>query len=98
MKTEDGFEKQLFGITTIIKAFVTKDNKLFTSQGSAFYYNEEIPVGDVVNGRRWHKLDKQWLVTNRHVVLPTIEGVECVPDNFVFCFRTMMLLTFLVFH
>ena len=87
MKTEDGFEKQLFGLTTIIKAFVTKDNKLFTSQGSAFYYNEEIPVGDVENGRRWHKLDKQWLVTNRHVVLPTIEGVECVPDSFVFCFR-----------
>ena len=87
MKTEDGFEKQLYGITTIIKSVVTKDNKQFTSQGSAFYYNEEIPVGDVVNGHRWHKLDKQWLVTNRHVVLPTIEGVECVPDSFVFCFR-----------
>ncbi len=87
MGTEDCFDKRLFTMTTITIATVTKDGKKYSSQGSAFYYNEESPAEPGKTGPQWYKLDKHWLVTNRHVVLPKIDGVECVPDEFVFCLR-----------
>lgn len=87
MGTEDCFDSKLFTMTTITIASVTKDGKKYSSQGSAFYYNEQSPAEPGKTGPQWYRLDKHWLVTNRHVVLPKIDNVECVPDEFVFCLR-----------
>lgn len=87
MRTEDCFDKKLFTMTTITLATITKDGKKHSFQGSAFYYNEESPTDSEKTGPQWYKLDKHWLVTNRHVVLPKINDIECVPDEFVFCLR-----------
>ena len=87
MSNENQFERQLFAITTIIESVVMKDKEIYTSQGSGFYYNEMNPADPDKTGPQWYKLEKYWLVTNRHVVLPKIDGVECVPEKFVFCLR-----------
>lgn len=87
MGTEDSFDKKLFTMTTITIATIIKDGKKYSFQGSAFYYNEESPAEPGKAGPQWYKLDKYWLVTNRHVVLPKIDNVECVPDEFIFCLR-----------
>lgn len=87
MGTKDNFNGELFTMTTITIASVTKDGKKHTFQGSAFYYNEQSPAEPGKTGPQWYKLDRYWLVTNRHVVLPKIENVEHVPDEFVFCLR-----------
>ena len=87
MRTEDSFDQKLFTMTTITFAKITKDGKTHSSQGSAFYYNEETPTEPEKTGPQWYSLDRHWLVTNRHVVLPKIDDVECVPNEFIFCLR-----------
>lgn len=81
------FEHKLFSITTIIESSFIKDGKTYSSQGSGFYYNQVNPTDPNKSGAQWYALDKFWLVTNRHVVLPKIDGVECVPDRFDFFIR-----------
>lgn len=81
------FDQQLFTMTTIIYARVIKDGKAYTSQGSGFFYNEVTPADPEKKGPQWYKLEKFWLVTNRHVVLPKVDDIECVPDEFLFCLR-----------
>jgi len=86
-KNDNAFESQLFSITTIIKSILTKGGKTYCSQGSGFYYNQVSPSGPNIKGAQWYALDKSWLVTNKHVVLLNIDGVECVPDRFDFFIR-----------
>lgn len=86
-KNDSSFERQLYSITTIIESSLIKDGNTYLSQGSGFYYNQVSPSDPNKSGPQWYKLDKFWLVTNRHVVLPIIEGIECVPDKFTFCIR-----------
>ena len=76
MGTEDCFDSKLFTMTTITIASVTKDGKKYSSQGSAFYYNEQSPAEPGKTGPQWYRLDKHWLVTNRHVVLPKIDNIS----------------------
>lgn len=87
MDSKDRFEHQLFAITTITEATVIKDGKAYISQGSGFYYNEMSPADPTKSGPQWYALEKYWLVTNRHVVLPKIDNIECVPEKFIFCLR-----------
>jgi hypothetical protein len=84
---EHNFVKQLFSITTLIQTKVIKEGKHYSSQASGFFYNEVTPRGPVIQGKRFGKLEKFWLITNRHVALPKINGIECLPDSFVFCIR-----------
>ena len=86
-KNNNTFENQLFSITTIIDASYTKDGRIFKSQGSGFYYTQMTPADSNKQGLQWHKVEKHWLVTNRHVVLAKIDDTECVPDEFTFCIR-----------
>lgn len=87
MNKENTFEQQLFSITTIINSEITLDGTKYNSQGSGFYYVEETPSDKDKTGPQWYKLDKFWLVTNRHVVLFNMAGKEYLPDSFTFCFR-----------
>ena len=86
-QNDNSFERQLFSITTIIESSLTKDGKTYSSQGSGFYYNQVSPSDPNKSGPQWYTLDKFWLVTNRCVVLPKIDGVECLPDRFDFFIR-----------
>lgn len=87
MKNDDAFERQLFSITTIIETKLRIDDLVYSSQGSGFYYTEQSPAEEGKTGPQWYKLDKFWLVTNRHVVVSEIDGKEYLPDSFTFCFR-----------
>lgn len=86
-KTQNNFEQQLFSITTLIEGYVIKEGKQYSYSGSGFFYNEEIPDDPTKTGPQWYKLDKFCLITNRHVALPKIEGIECLPDQFTFSLR-----------
>jgi hypothetical protein len=86
----DTFESQLFGLTTIIKCKVIFNGKEYISQGSGFYFMQYEFHDKDKQGGQWIKIEKHWLVTNRHVVLPVIEDAERIPDEFVFCFREVM--------
>lgn len=87
MKDENAFEQQLFSITTIIESTVRIDGMLYSSQGSGFYYTEQSLIEEGTATQKWHRLDKFWLVTNRHVVVFEVDGKEYLPDSFTFCFR-----------
>lgn len=87
METEKLFDNKLLTMTTITYAIVRNNGKEHLAQGSAFYYNEVNPTKPEETGPQWYEINKQWLVTNRHVVLPKVNGVECVPDEFIFCLR-----------
>lgn len=86
-KEKDNFEKQLFSITTLIRTEVIKDGVRYSGQASGFFYNETTPTDPNKQGSQWYKLEKFWLVTNRHVALPKIDDVEYLPDAFVFSIR-----------
>jgi len=68
-------------ISTMIETIV-KDKKFL---GSGFFYleygekNQESP--------QWTAIKENWLVTNRHILLPKIEGKETVPDKINFYLR-----------
>ena len=81
------FDNDLISMTTITKTIVIKGELQYSFQGSAFFYNEQSPAEPGKTGPQWYKLERHWLVTNRHVVLPEIDGVEHIPDEFTFGFR-----------
>ena len=87
VKAKDNFEKQLFSITTLVRTEVVKHGVRHIGQASGFFYNETTPTDPNRQGAQWHKLEKYWLITNRHVVLPKIDDVECMPDFLVFSIR-----------
>lgn len=81
------FDNDLISMTTITKTIVIRGELQYSFQGSAFFYNEQSPAEPGKTGPQWYKLERHWLVTNRHVVLPGIDGVEHIPDEFTFGFR-----------
>lgn len=89
-KGKENFEKQLFSMTTIIYTELTKDGITYSNQASGFYYTETISVDPSKTGPQWHKLEKYWLVTNRHVALSKVDGIEYLPDKFTFCIRQIV--------
>lgn len=78
MKPDDAFH----GITTL----VTATTPYGQSQGSAFFY-QKLGVKDPTKDAQWREVEETWLVTNRHVVLPKINGQELIPDTFSFHLR-----------
>lgn len=89
-KEKENFEKQLFSMTTIIYTELIKDGITYANQASGFYYTETIPVDHSKTGPQWHKLEKYWLVTNRHVALNKVDGIEYLPDKLIFCIRQIV--------
>ena len=68
-------------ISTIIHTNV--DDLQF--QGTGFYYNKLEPkAGD---GPQYVRIDQMWIVTNRHVLLPTHQGKERAPSSTTFYLR-----------
>jgi hypothetical protein len=78
MKVDDAFH----GITTLL----VSSTPYGQSQGTGFYYQELSPKDPSKDGQ-WRQIEKVWLVTNRHVVLPKINNNETVPTTFAFHLR-----------
>lgn len=78
MRPNDAFH----GISTLVMATTPYGQ----SQGSAFFY-QKLGSKDPTKDAQWRTIEKNWLVTNRHVVLPKINGQESVPDTFSFHLR-----------
>ena len=71
-------------LTTIIIATVPPK----TSQGTGFFYHVK---GENDSAEDFRKMgpEQLFLITNRHVVLPKIDGNEKIPNQFVFHIRTV---------
>ena len=86
-KEKDIFEKQLFSMTTIIFTEFTNNGLAYSGQATGLFYTETTPTDPGNSGPQWHKLEKYWLITNRHVVIKKVSGTECLVDKFIFCVR-----------
>ena len=54
-------------------------------QGTGFYYNKFAPKTQ--DGPHYRRIDQMWLVTNRHVLLPTPNESEIAPSTITFHLR-----------
>jgi hypothetical protein len=55
------------------------------SQGTGFYYQRLAPKDK--EGPQWRRVDGQWLVTNRHVLIPRNGDSELLPSSVTFHLR-----------
>lgn len=90
LPNEMSVENQLFAITTIINTEWSRNENCLQGQATGFFYNETTPLAaNNINGH-WERLDKFWLVTNRHVVLNHNDGSELLVDKFTFNLRRVI--------
>ena len=59
-------------------------------QGTGFFYDELAPQYPNTKGYYWREVEATWIVTNRHVLLPKIEGREIIPDTITFHVRKVV--------
>ena len=78
MKVDDVFH----GISTLVIS-VMPDGQ---NQGTGFFYQQLAPKDPTKEGQ-WRAIEKTWLVTNRHVVLPKIGAEEKIPETLSFHLR-----------
>lgn len=80
MKVDDAFH----GISTLIISVIPCGE----SQGTGFFYQQLAPKVSTKEGQ-WRAIEKAWLVTNRHIVLPIVDSEEEEPETFSFHLRKM---------
>ena len=78
MKVDDAFH----GITTLVGVTTPEGS----AQATGFYY-QRLTTADPTKDSQWRQVEKTWLVTNRHVALPRVRGVEAAPSTFAFHLR-----------
>ena len=59
-------------------------------QGTGFFYDELAPEDPNKKGFYWREVEATWIVTNRHVLLPKVEGNEIIPDTITFHVRKVV--------
>jgi hypothetical protein len=57
------------------------------NQATGFYYQHLAPADPKKKSPQWRAVKNEWLVTNRHVVLPKVGGKETMPTEFKFDLR-----------
>jgi hypothetical protein len=77
MKPNDAFQ----GITTLVAAIADTG----TTQGTGFFYQQFAPPD--TDNPEWRKVEKLWLVSNRHVIFPKAGEQELVPSSLTFHLR-----------
>ena len=89
MHKEISIEQQLFAMTTIIETEHNIKNSIFKAQASGFFFTETIPLSLPADNQdgHWEKLDKFWLITNRHVVINKADNTEYLAEKFTFNLR-----------
>ena len=71
-----------------ISTIVETDTGRFNTQGSGFYYSKLAPRdGD---GPQWREVQDMWLVTNRHVIVPSTKTGELRPKTLTFFLRKLV--------
>jgi len=82
MNVDDTFH----GISTLLlTGFQGRQN-----QGTGFFYDELAPKDPNTKGFYWREVEATWIVTNRHVLLPKVEGNEIIPDTITFHVRKVV--------
>ena len=61
-----------------------------TLQATGFFYEELATVDPNRKGYGWIQVKETWIVSNRHVFLPKIEGKESIPDSITFPMRNIV--------
>lgn len=87
MSREDLFDRQLFALTTIIIFKTEVNGKEYSGNATGFYYTELAPRDPEETGPQWLQVNGQWLITNKHVIFPMIDGTPHLIDELVFCLR-----------
>ena len=76
--------------TPVIATIIEKDGaqeRVVHSLGTGFFYQALSPHDPAGGEYQWVKIQKVWLVTNRHVLLPKRSGQETVPASVTFNLR-----------
>lgn len=90
---ENNLDKDLLSITTIIKTKQYQGEKTLRGTASGFYYNQlEMPKTKKTNDDNkprghWAKVERCWLVTNKHVVFGDKNKLV---DELTFCLRKVV--------
>lgn len=83
---QPSLDVQLHNITTMIECRFLEHY----SQGSGFFYTQLSPPDITKKGLQWRRVEKTWLVTNRHVALFKNSKAELIPDNLTFNLREVI--------
>lgn len=79
-------DDRLHSLTTIVDVH-TEDGT--TARGTGFFYHVLAPRAEDA-GPQWRSVDSNWLITNRHVLMPKdSSGEEGIPETVVFRLRTV---------
>ena len=73
-------------IATIIEKKGAQERRV-QLQGTGFFYQAVSPHDPAGGQYQWVKLQRVWLVTNRHVLLPKRDGRETIPAFVTFNLR-----------
>jgi len=79
-------EDTLHGITTPLNINVNSQ----TLQATGFFYDVLAEMDPNRKGYGWIEVKETWIVSNRHVFLPEIEGKESIPDSITFPMRNIV--------
>ena len=60
------------------------------SQGTGFFYHRLEPADPNKKGPHRRAAANVWLITNRHILLPRINGAERLPSSFTFHLRRVV--------
>lgn len=82
MSNAVNIEDTIHGISTPIESQLIDRS----SQGTGFFFLE-LGSKDPTKESQWVKIENVWLISNRHVVLPKINGIETIPETFTFYLR-----------
>ena len=73
---KEGFDSKLNRMTTLIKVTTSQGD---VAQGTGFFYSVSDPAEPGGPQYQWVQTDF-WVITNRHVVMPKVNGVETRPS------------------
>ena len=59
-------------------------------QGTGFFYEELAAEDPNIKGYYWRAIEETWIVSNRHVFLPTVKEKEIIPDSITFHVRRIV--------
>ena len=84
------FDKKLFPMTSLVSGSFTANGLMRSLTASGFFYTEQTSTEPEKKGPQWVRIDNYWFITNRHVVLPTVDELsenEYLLDNMVLNLR-----------
>ena len=75
---------RVHGLTTIVEASAQNKN---SQGGTGFFYAQFNPPWSESSDPQWRAMEKLWVVTNQHVLLPKISDQETAPSEVIFNHR-----------